>query len=65
MSFSVEFVVYDGPKDQRWALREVHFGDGTFQKTVCMTTFEFVMKDKQYLRKTLWEYIVVRGCLVV
>jgi SNF2 family DNA or RNA helicase len=50
-------VVYDGNKDQRKDLRQTKLATGTFN--VLLTTYEFAMKDKRYLKNIDWEYIIV------
>ncbi|KAJ1441487.1 SNF2 family N-terminal domain-containing protein [Ochromonadaceae sp. CCMP2298] len=50
-------VVYKGTPDERKRLfkEEVEAG----QLNVLLTTYEYIMKDKSYLRKLVWQYIIV------
>lgn len=52
-------VLYDGDKLQRKALRDKHLHAGDFN--VLMTTFEYAMRDKKYLKKIEWKYIIIDG----
>jgi len=50
-------VVYDGDKIRRKLIREKNFK--TIDFNVLMTTYEFAMRDKRYLRKIEWKYIII------
>uniref|UniRef100_A0A7S3YQB3 Uncharacterized protein n=1 Tax=Lotharella globosa TaxID=91324 RepID=A0A7S3YQB3_9EUKA len=54
---SMACIVYDGTKEARKKLREEDMATGNYN--VLLTTFEFAMRDKKYLRKTKWQYIIV------
>ena len=50
-------VCYDGNREQRKFIREKKLATGQFN--VCMTTYEFAMRDKAALRKIKWEYMII------
>lgn len=50
-------VVYDGEKEHRKLIREQQLFSGNYN--VLLTTFEFAMRDKKYLKKVKWEYIII------
>ena len=50
-------IVYDGDKEERKVLREKRLSANNYN--VLMTTFEYAMRDKRYLNKIPWEYIIV------
>eukprot|EP00466_Bigelowiella_natans_P015704 jgi/Bigna1/34078/e_gw1.4.9.1 len=54
---SMQVIVYDGGKENRKKLREEDMAYGNYN--ALLTTFEFAMRDKKYLRKTKWQYIIV------
>jgi len=54
---SMVSIVYDGSKEARKKLREEDMATENYN--VLLTTFEFAMRDKKYLRKTNWQYIIV------
>ncbi|XP_078167535.1 putative ATP-dependent DNA helicase CHR719 isoform X1 [Carex rostrata] len=54
---SVTAVLYDGRPEQRKAIREEYFGDGKF--SVLLTHYDLIMKDKKYLNKVHWFYLIV------
>eukprot|EP00954_Amorphochlora_amoebiformis_P001250 96559-Amorphochlora_amoeboformis.AAC.1 len=54
---SMQFIIYDGTKEARKKLREEDMATENYN--VLLTTFEFAMRDKKYLRKTQWQYIIV------
>jgi len=54
---SMSMIVYDGSKDQRKKLREEDIAAENYN--VLLTTFEFAMRDKRFLRKINWQYIIV------
>ncbi|KAF4755710.1 hypothetical protein FOZ63_002858, partial [Perkinsus olseni] len=70
---SFKIVLYDGSKQQRKELRERFFqipqstsgasaasgGVYTLPFQVLLTTDAYVLRDKQYLRKFAWEYLIV------
>lgn len=51
-------VVYDGRPDERKALREEYLSErGRFN--VLITHYDLIMRDKQYLKKIHWIYMIV------
>lgn len=58
LSSSIGAVVYDGRPDERKALREEYFSErGRFN--VLITHYDLIMRDKQYLKKVPWYYMIV------
>ncbi|CAI9118550.1 OLC1v1020137C1 [Oldenlandia corymbosa var. corymbosa] len=54
---SIVAVLYDGRRDERRAIREEYSGEGKFN--VMITHYDLIMRDKTYLRKIHWYYMVV------
>ncbi|KAL0226533.1 hypothetical protein P9112_013857 [Eukaryota sp. TZLM1-RC] len=54
---TIDVVRFTGNKDSRKALYKERLEPLKFQ--VCITTFDFIIKDKKYLSKVSWAYIVV------
>ncbi|KAJ0093614.1 hypothetical protein Patl1_25418 [Pistacia atlantica] len=55
---SIAAVVYDGRPDERKALREEYFTErGRF--SVLITHYDLIMRDRQYLKKVHWIYMIV------
>lgn len=55
---SIVTVLYDGRRDERKATREEYSGDeGMFN--VMITHYDLVMRDKTFLKKIHWHYIIV------
>ncbi|XP_057538661.1 probable ATP-dependent DNA helicase CHR12 [Amaranthus tricolor] len=54
---SIVAVLYDGRQETRKAIREEYFGEGKF--CVMITHYDLIMRDKQYLKKIHWHYMVV------
>lgn len=55
---SIAAVVYDGRPDERKAMREEFFSDrGRFN--VLITHYDLIMRDRQYLKKVQWIYMIV------
>ncbi|KAK9137258.1 hypothetical protein Sjap_007852 [Stephania japonica] len=50
-------VLYDGRLDERKAMREVYSGEGKFN--VMITHYDLIMRDKAFLRKIHWYYMIV------
>lgn len=50
-------IVYDGDKERRKHIRETQLFSGNYN--ALLTTFEFAMRDKKYLKKIPWEYIII------
>lgn len=54
---SISAVVYDGKNEERRAIREEYGVEAKFN--VLITHYDFVMRDKQFLRKIRWNYMIV------
>ncbi|CAA0812268.1 Probable ATP-dependent DNA helicase CHR12 [Striga hermonthica] len=54
---SISAVLYDGRIDERKALREEYSGEGKFN--VLITHYDLIIRDKAFLRKIHWHYLVV------
>ncbi|KAL6532322.1 putative ATP-dependent DNA helicase chr12 [Orobanche gracilis] len=54
---SISAVLYDGRLDERKALREEYLGEGKFN--VLITHYDLINRDKAFLRKIHWHYLVV------
>ncbi|KAL0227520.1 hypothetical protein RCL1_003664 [Eukaryota sp. TZLM3-RCL] len=54
---SLSVIKFTGSKDHRKSLFKERIEPLKFQ--VCLTTYDFIMKDKKYLAKTYWLYIIV------
>lgn len=54
---SISAVLYDGRIDERKALREEYSGEGKFN--VLITHYDLIIRDKAFLRKIHWFYLVV------
>ncbi|KAL8515275.1 hypothetical protein ACS0TY_014113 [Phlomoides rotata] len=54
---SISAVLYDGRQDERKAMREDLTGEGKFN--VLITHYDLIIRDKAFLRKTHWHYLVV------
>lgn len=52
-----EIIMYDGSGVERKALREEKMKDGTFN--VLLTHYDLVMRDKSFLSKTMWHYLII------
>lgn len=50
-------VVYRGNPETRKRIQQEEMADGSFN--VVLTTYEFVVKDKLYLGRTKWQYIII------
>lgn len=57
LCFSISAVLYDGRIDERKALREEYSGEGKFN--VLITHYDLIIRDKAFLRKIHWFYLVV------
>ncbi|CAI0466239.1 unnamed protein product [Linum tenue] len=53
----IKAVLYDGRADERKAMREHLFREGSFN--VLITHYDILMKDKAFLKKFNWVYLVV------
>ncbi|CAK9173647.1 unnamed protein product [Ilex paraguariensis] len=54
---SIVAVLYDGRLDERKAMREEYSGEGTFN--VLITHYDLIMRDKAFLKKIHWHYMIV------
>ncbi|XP_068658269.1 probable ATP-dependent DNA helicase CHR12 isoform X1 [Aristolochia californica] len=50
-------VLYDGRLDERKAMREEYSGEGKFN--VLITHYDLIMRDKAFLKKIHWLYMIV------
>ncbi|KAL4205146.1 hypothetical protein AMTRI_Chr01g113140 [Amborella trichopoda] len=50
-------VLYDGRSEERKAMREDYSGEGKFN--VMITHYDLIMRDKAYLKKIHWHYMIV------
>ncbi|KAI3863998.1 hypothetical protein MKW98_031590 [Papaver atlanticum] len=50
-------ILYDGKMDQRKAMREKYAGEEKF--SVMITHYDLIMRDKAYLKKIHWYYMIV------
>ncbi|KAK3137522.1 hypothetical protein QOZ80_5BG0453420 [Eleusine coracana subsp. coracana] len=55
---SIGAILYDGRPDERKALRETYFGEGV-HFNVLLTHYDLILKDKKFLRKVHWHYLIV------
>ncbi|KAK0608536.1 hypothetical protein LWI29_032098 [Acer saccharum] len=55
---SIAAVVYDGRPDERKAMREEFFTE-TGRFNVLITHYDLIMRDRQYLKKVPWIYMIV------
>eukprot|EP00897_Mesotaenium_endlicherianum_P001443 jgi/Mesen1/1326/ME000013S00815 len=54
---TMKVVVYDGKADDRRAIREEYGGEGKFN--VMITHYDLIMRDKAFLKKITWSYLIV------
>ncbi|XP_008807276.2 probable ATP-dependent DNA helicase CHR12 isoform X2 [Phoenix dactylifera] len=54
---SIVTVLYDGRLDERKAMREEYSGEGKFN--VMITHYDLIMRDKAFLKKIHWYYMIV------
>lgn len=54
---SIPIILYDGRPDERKAMREESGQDGKFN--VLITHYDLIMRDKAYLKKIHWHYMIV------
>ncbi|XP_059632539.1 probable ATP-dependent DNA helicase CHR12 [Cornus florida] len=54
---SIVAVLYDGRLDERKAMREEYAGEGKFN--VLITHYDLIMRDKAFLKKIHWYYMIV------
>ncbi|KAJ9538431.1 hypothetical protein OSB04_031164 [Centaurea solstitialis] len=54
---SIGAVLYDGRLEERKAIREECSGEGNFN--VLITHYDLIMRDKAFLKKTHWYYMIV------
>lgn len=54
---SIATVLYDGRAEERRLLREEYGGEGKFN--VLVTHYDLIMRDKAFLKKIKWNYMIV------
>lgn len=54
---SIHYVLYDGRQDERKAMKEEYSGEGKFN--VMITHYDLIMRDKAFLKKFHWHYMIV------
>ncbi|KAL8162672.1 hypothetical protein V2J09_014161 [Rumex salicifolius] len=54
---SITVILYDGRPEERKALREEYSGEGKF--SVMITHYDLIMRDKAFLKKIYWQYMIV------
>ncbi|CAJ1925279.1 unnamed protein product [Sphenostylis stenocarpa] len=54
---SITTVLYDGRLDERKAMKEELSGEGKFN--VLITHYDLIMRDKAFLKKIHWHYLIV------
>ena len=55
--FSITAILYDGRLDERKAMKEELSGEGKFN--VLLTHYDLIMRDKAFLKKIQWKYLIV------
>ncbi|XP_043690556.1 probable ATP-dependent DNA helicase CHR12 isoform X2 [Telopea speciosissima] len=54
---SIVAILYDGRQDERKIMREEYSGEGKFN--VMITHYDLIMRDKSFLKKIQWHYMIV------
>lgn len=54
---TIATVLYDGRAEERRVLREENGGEGKFN--VLVTHYDLIMRDKAFLKKIRWHYMIV------
>jgi SNF2 family DNA or RNA helicase len=54
---NVQKILYHGARDRRREIRETQLNGGNYN--ILLTTYEFAMRDKKFLNKIAWQYIIV------
>ncbi|CAJ2630299.1 unnamed protein product [Trifolium pratense] len=54
---SIKTILYDGRMDERKAIKEEYSGEGKFN--VMITHYDLIMRDKAFLKKIKWNYLIV------
>ncbi|KAL5139901.1 putative ATP-dependent DNA helicase CHR12 [Glycine soja] len=54
---SITAILYDGRLDERKAMKEELSGEGKFN--VLLTHYDLIMRDKAFLKKIQWKYLIV------
>ncbi|KAH1190945.1 putative ATP-dependent DNA helicase CHR12 [Glycine max] len=54
---SITAILYDGRLDERKAMKEELSGEGKFN--VLLTHYDLIMRDKAFLKKIQWQYLIV------
>ena len=55
--FSIKTFLYDGRLEERKAMKEELLGEGKFN--VLITHYDLIMRDKLFLKKFDWFYLIV------
>ncbi|CAN6340591.1 unnamed protein product [Urochloa humidicola] len=56
---SIATILYDGRPDERRALREKNTDLHGLQFNVLLTHYDLILKDKKFLKKVHWHYLIV------
>lgn len=56
---SIATILYDGRPDERRALRDKNFDVQGLQFNVLLTHYDLILKDKKFLKKVHWHYLIV------
>ncbi|PAN17240.1 hypothetical protein PAHAL_3G115600 [Panicum hallii] len=56
---SIATILYDGRPDERRALRDKNFDVHGLQFNVLLTHYDLILKDKKFLKKVHWHYLIV------
>ncbi|RLM99720.1 putative ATP-dependent DNA helicase CHR12 isoform X2 [Panicum miliaceum] len=56
---SIAAILYDGRPDERRALRDKNFDVHGLQFNVLLTHYDLILKDKKFLKKVHWHYLIV------
>ncbi|CAN6326662.1 unnamed protein product [Urochloa humidicola] len=56
---SIATILYDGRPDERRALREKNIDLHGLQFNVLLTHYDLILKDKKFLKKVHWHYLIV------
>ncbi|XP_077246989.1 SNF2/Brahma-type chromatin-remodeling protein CHR12 [Tasmannia lanceolata] len=54
---SIVAILYDGRLEERKVMREDYYGEGKFN--VIITHYDLIMRDKAFLKKIHWQYMIV------
>ncbi|CAL5209739.1 unnamed protein product [Lathyrus oleraceus] len=54
---TIKVILYDGRMDERKAIKDEFSGEGKFN--VMITHYDLIMRDKAFLKKIKWNYLIV------